>query len=266
MAATVPLGCTSIYHYLCVIWGRTEMLKVLSGVSILALAATTASAADLALGAPAAAPVAFTWTGCHVGGHVGGLISDEIHTSSAGVSADHNATAFVGGGQIGCDYQFAPKWVVGAEGRAAWNSLKFSYNSTIVSLLTGAVVAPTQVMTTNDFLASATGRLGYVYGGGLWMAYARGGVAWTRDRYEDPFIIPAGPSVDPSATTNRTGWTVGGGVEWAFAPHWSANLEFNYYDFGTQTIILTNAVPVVNVTTHVQDQFSATTVGVNYHF
>ena len=242
------------------------MLRVLSGAAILALTATTASAADLALGAPAPAPVAFTWTGCHVGGHLGGLFSDEIHTNSTGLSTDHDATAFVGGGQIGCDYQFAPSWVVGAEGRAAWNSLKFSYSSTVVSLVTGALIAPSQFTTTNDFLASATGRLGYVYGGGRWMLFARGGVAWTRDRYEDSLVLPAGPAVDPTATVNRTGWTVGGGVEWAFAPQWSVNLESNYYEFGTQTIILRNAAPVFNVTTHIRDQFSATTVGVNYHF
>ena len=53
-------------------------------------------------------------------------------------------------------------------------------------------------------------------------------------------------------------------MEWAFAPQWSVNLE--YYDFSTQTILLTNAVPVVNVTAHIRDQISATTVGVNYHF
>lgn len=241
------------------------MLRVISGVAILALAATTASAADLPLGAPAPAPVAYTWTGCHVGAHIGGLISDQTHTNSAGVSTDVNGTAFVGGGQIGCDYQFTPGWVIGAEGRAAWDSLKFSNSGTILNLRTGVVV-PSQFITTNDFLASATGRLGYVYGGGRWMLYARGGVAWTRDRYEDPFVIPGGPSVDPTATANRTGWTVGGGLEWAFAPQWSVDLESNYYDFGSQTITLTNAVPVVNVTAHIRDQISATTVGVNYHF
>jgi outer membrane immunogenic protein len=72
--------------------------------------------------------------------------------------------------------------------------------------------------------------------------------------------------VDPTATANRTGWTFGGGVEWAFAPQWSVDLESNCYDFGTQTIILTNAVPFTTVTTRIRDQMSATTVGVNYHF
>ena len=35
-----------------------------------------------------------------------------------------------------------------------------------------------------------------------------------------------------SASKTRTGWTIGGGVEWRFAPQWSAFLEGNYYDFG----------------------------------
>src|SRR5262249_45975501 len=162
---------TSVSHYLCVIWGSSVMLRVLSGVAILALATTNASAADLGVAAPAPAPVLNNWTGCHVGGHTGGLFSDETHTNIARASSDHNGTAFVGGGQIGCDYQFAPSWVVGAEGRAAWNSLKSSYNSTVIFPRTGLVV-PSTFSTTNDFLASATGRIGYVYGGGLWMFYA----------------------------------------------------------------------------------------------
>jgi hypothetical protein len=32
-------------------------------------------------------------------------------------------------------------------------------------------------------------------------------------------------------TSTRTGWTIGGGVEWMFALHWSAFLEGNYIDF-----------------------------------
>jgi outer membrane immunogenic protein len=242
------------------------MRKVLSGLAILALATTTASAADLALGAPVAAPVAFTWSGCHVGGHIGAAASDDTHTNNAGVSSNYGGTGFIGGGQIGCDYQFASSWVVGAEGRGAWSSLKVNRNSSVINLRTGVVV-PSQFITTTDFLASATARLGYVHGGGRWMFYARGGAAWTKDKYEDPFVIPAGPSVDPTATSNRTGWTVGGGEEWAFAPQWSVNLEYNYYDFGTQALALTNAVPVVNISGfHIHDRINTLTTGVNYHF
>jgi outer membrane immunogenic protein len=246
------------------------MLRVLSGAairaSILALTATNASAADLDVAPPAAAPVAFTWTGCHVGGHLGAIANDDTNTNNAGVSRNFGAAGFLGGGQIGCDYQFAPSWVIGAEGRGAWSSLRDSRNATIINLRTGVVV-PSQFITTTDFLASATARLGYVHGGGRWMFYVRGGAAWTRDKYEDPFAIPAGPAVDPTATSNRTGWTVGGGEEWAFAPQWSVNVEYNYYDFGTQVYTLTNAAPVVHISGfHIHDRINTLTTGVNYHF
>jgi outer membrane immunogenic protein len=81
--------------------------------------ASSASAADLPVKAIAAAPVPFTWTGCHVGGHIGGVVSDDRTTSALGTSIGFGSTGFVGGGQIGCDYQFAGGWVAGVEGRAA---------------------------------------------------------------------------------------------------------------------------------------------------
>ena len=46
------------------------------------------------------------------------------------------------------------------------------------------------------------------------LLYVQGGAAWAE-------------------TTNNTGWTAGGGVEWMFVPHWSTFLEYNYMDFGT---------------------------------
>ena len=38
-----------------------------------------------------------------------------------------------------------------------------------------------------------------------------------------------------TATDTRTGWLVGVGIEYAFHPNWSAKIEYNYMDFGTQT-------------------------------
>ena len=64
----------------------------------------------------------------------------------------------------------------------------------------------------------------------------------------------------------RTGWTLGAGVEWAFAPCWSANVEYNYHDFGTkspiQLISPTEAVTVAQL----KDTIHAATIGVNYHY
>ena len=65
----------------------------------------------------------------------------------------------------------------------------------------------------------------------------------------------------------RTGWTVGTGVGWAFAPHWSATLEYNYYDFGSRGAFLTSTTNNVTVTVNsLKDAIHAVTAGVNYRF
>ncbi|MGY3449502.1 outer membrane protein [Bradyrhizobium sp. USDA 4353] len=242
------------------------MRQTMLSAAAIILSAAAASAADLpmAVKAPvAAAP--FTWTGCYAGGHLGGAVNDDKSTNNLGNSLDYSAAGFVVGGQIGCDYQFAPNWVLGAEGRAAWTSLDNMRNETVRFPALGGLRVPSQLHIRNDFLASVTGRLGYVYNA-KWLIYARGGAAWTREKLDDAFFAPvAGVFTDPSATTTRTGWTAGGGIEWAFAAHWSANIEYNYYDFGTKSLLLTGPVNRVNFAGF-KDTIHAATIGVNYHF
>jgi len=241
------------------------MKKAFSGAALAVLVVTTASAADLALKAPPAAPFKFSWTGCYLGGHLGAVVSDDRTISNLGATVDFSSTGFVGGGQIGCNYQFASNWVVGAEGRAAWSSLTNSHAASVRFPALGLVV-PSQFSLRNDLLATATAKLGYVYGE-RWLVYVRGGAAWTRETIDDAFIGPVvGVLTDPSATVTRTGWTAGAGVEWAFAQHWSANVEYNYHDFGTKgPILLTSPVNSVSVN-QLRDTIHAATAGVNYHF
>ena len=172
-----PLMCKILSH------------KLLSRTAILVLAATSqAFAADLPMKAPAAAPIPFTWTGCHVGGHLGGVVSDDRTVSALGATVGFSSTGFTGGGQIGCDYQFASNWVVGFEGQAAWTSLKNTHGASVRNLVTGAT-APSQFTLRNDFLASATARLGYSFVD-HWLFYARGGAAWTHEKVDDAYIAP----------------------------------------------------------------------------
>jgi outer membrane immunogenic protein len=237
------------------------VLKVLSAVAVVVLTAAGASAADLPMKAPVKAPVAlFTWTGCFAGVHAGGAFSDDKIRSSG----DFGSAGFIGGGQIGCDYQFASAWVVGVEGRAAWSSLSSRTPGTGTSA--AGVTFPTQFTVGNDFLASATARLGYSFVGG-WLVYARGGAAWTREKADIVFTAPLlGVAVDPRATSTRTGWTAGTGLEWAFAPHWSTNFEYNYYDFGDNNFTLTDSVNRATFNGSLKDRIHAVTVGLNYHF
>jgi outer membrane immunogenic protein len=237
----------------------------LCAVTLLAAGlSTTAFAADLAVKAPPPAPIPFTWTGCYVGGHVGGVVSEDRTTNLLGSSVSFSSAGFVGGGQVGCDYQFATNWVVGAEGRAAWSSLRNSHAGTVRNLVTGVVV-PSQVTMRNDFLASATARLGYAFAD-RWLVFVRGGGAWTREKLDDAFTTPAGVAVNPSGTSTRTGWTAGTGVDWAFAQNWSAVFEYDYYDFGNHSALLANGTGTTVNIFSLKDHIHAATAGVNYHF
>ena len=196
-----------------------------------------------------------------MGIHAGGAFSyDKIRSSG-----DFSSAGFIGGGQIGCDYQFASGWVVGVEDRVAWSSLNSKTPGTGFSPATG-LTFPTQFTVRNDFLASATARVGYSFVGG-WLVYARGGVAWTREKADIAFTDPLfGIAVDPRATTSQIGWTAGTGFDWAFAPHWSTNFEYDYYDFGGNDFVLTDAVNKVTFSGNLKDRIHTVTVGLNYHF
>jgi outer membrane immunogenic protein len=72
----------------------------------------------------------------------------------------------------------------------------------------------------------------------------------------------------------RIGWTAGGGLEWMFAPNWSAKVEYLYYDLGTASAanVLSAAVPAGSLlygafyktSTHFNGQ--VVRAGLNYHF
>jgi len=62
------------------------------------------------------------------------------------------------------------------------------------------------------------------------MFYAQGGAAWTQA--DLTFFDGTGVQIG-ELSKNKTGWTVGGGVEWMFVPHWSVFLEYNFMGFGT---------------------------------
>ena len=216
------------------------------------LTATSSFAADLPARtytkapAPVYAPV-YNWTGFYLGGHIGAAFSgdDGFATTLGTLVGTKQDAAFMGGGQLGADYQFAPNWVLGIEGQI---SALTNNDRTFTDTATGDVLR-----SKSDWLASVTGRLGYTWGPG--MIYAKGGVAFRDDS------IGATLGFQP-ATTDResTGWTVGGGLEYMFAPAWSAKVEYQYYNFDT-----TNVVTPAGALSY-KDDIHTVKVGVNYHF
>ena len=127
----------------------------------------------------------------------------------------------------GWNYQFAGGWVVGIEGDFTGSTMSKSVN--------GCFLDPTQTCTMkNQWTALLTGRFGYAFDRSLF--YVKGGAAWGQFNYENPDPVNSGETF--SANQTRTGWTIGGGWEYAFTPNWSAKIEYNFLDFGNDTVTL----------------------------
>jgi outer membrane immunogenic protein len=203
---------------------------LLASIAIISLGAASANAADLPVKAPppaAAAPfAAYNWTGIYIGAHVGGAFAGSDFFGNDGAR-------LMAGLQIGADYQFAANWVWGIEA-----------NYSFVDSNHGGAN-----FFTNRNLGSVTGRLRYTWGAAL--LYAKGGYAWADTRRSFGFT-----------GDGDNGYTVGGGLEYMFAPNWSAKLEYQYYNFGDVTFV--SAPPVVR-TTFDNDEHTIK-FGLNYRF
>src|SRR5580704_3162785 len=115
----------------------------------------------------------------------------------------------------------APIWVAGIEGQYSW-----------LSGNVGAVF-PGGFAYANDQrgLGSVTGRIGYTWGPGL--LYVKGGYAYSDDN--ESVTFGGVPVTFATSGDHRNGYTVGAGVEYMFAPSWSAKVEYQYYNFGNST-------------------------------
>jgi outer membrane immunogenic protein len=231
------------------------MKKILLGtvsLAVLAAVAGPALAADMPARTYTKAPpytapaVVYNWTGFYIGGHVGGAFAGD----NSIVSSD---ARFLGGVQAGFDYQFAPNWVLGAEAQYSW--LGSSNNN-------GAIFPGGTLVTANssDQIGSVTGRLGYTWGPAL--LYAKGGYAW-RDGNNIGVSFAGVPQAFTTDGNRKDGYTVGGGLEYMFAPNWSAKAEYQYYNFGNTTF---TTGPADIVGTRFRNDEHTVKLGVNYRF
>jgi outer membrane immunogenic protein len=228
---------------------------LLATVALAALGATAAPALGADLGArpyynkaPAYAAPLYNWTGFYIGGHIGGAFSGS-NSFNGLVLSDYSAR-LLGGFQAGADYQFAPNWVVGAEGQYSWLG-KNNLNATF----------PNGMIFNNDqrAIASITARVGYTWGPGL--AYIKGGYAYSDNNDTLTFAgVPVAFSLDKN---HRDGYTVGAGVEYMFAQNWSAKGEYMYYNFGDTRFVTPAALVPFGVFHNDEHTFK---LGVNYRF
>ena len=276
-------------------------------------------------GPPLAPPASvYSWSGWYVGLNAGGTWANDhsVNTVSTAVQGFSDGTgpgsfaatsatgasgnisigrnaAFIGGGQIGYNWQFGPAWVGGLE--ADIQGIGHGSNSgTLNTALTvppanttfGGDVINTQITSTSrvDWLGTVRGRVGYLATPGL-LVYGTGGLAYGEVKAStsiaqsnnDCVNFP-GNCVNGTAATSgslsqtRAGWTAGGGFEWMFAPQWSAKAEYLYYDLGSVTFsdgqlatinlscTTCGAGAIVASQSSAKFNGSIARVGINYHF
>jgi outer membrane immunogenic protein len=295
---------------------------LLASVGAIALTGSAAFAADLPSRAPPPVflppPPVFTWTGFYAGLNAGytfggsnsvtvntvpafadevdfpGIATPLADAAAASATADLSAdrSGFIGGGQIGYNFQFANSWLVGIEadmqGTGARSSDIVTGVAPIATLPGDVTQSVISVNNSVDWLGTVRGRLGFlitptmlIYGDG---GFAYGGVHEGVDVASNTLVagtnaFGASPVFGGFSNT-RTGWTAGGGLEWMFAPNWSAKLEYLYYDLGSTTfnagaLTLPEISGITGLPTSVfTDPVTASTrwnghivrVGLNYHF
>ncbi len=233
-------------------------MKKLSGlVGAALLLAGPAFAADLATKPsykvpPVAVVPVFSWTGCYVGGDVGGAwpqqsvsVTPSANVLQGALAGDlTNTGSVIGGAYAGCNYQFIPAWVVGLEGDFSWTKLNSSASGPNVDLANNPpVVAPggVSVSRDTDSLASVRGRLGWVVVPNL-LAYGTGGAAWARSNYTGLDVLDTGFAFATSSRDTRIGWVAGGGIDWApWSNNWVLRFEYLHYQLGGVSSVVTDA-------------------------
>jgi outer membrane immunogenic protein len=265
---------------------------LLASVSALALfTGGSANAADLQrpiLKAPPMAAPPPSWTGCHVGAHIGwgwgrttldqSLTNAQNFSFSAGIAFDAFASTGIDssgaifGAQVGCDYQFADTWVFGVEGMFAAtdiNGVGSDQPFDAALQIEPGTTNNNTLRSKTDWLASATARIGFAGWLPDTLVYVKGGAAWMHDRYDFTNSVTsfASEGVD-NGLVQKTyfGWTIGAGWEWRLAKSWTAFVEYNHYQFESKNLISftdDNTPPsVYNMTG--KPRIDTVKIGVNY--
>jgi len=235
---------------------------------------TAASAADLPAPAgpayypPVYRPVIYDWTGIYGGVNLGaGLLQDQITTTTttalepAGTQTKLSPFSVIAGAQAGFNYQIQ-QIVIGAEGTFTWSNI--SGRETAASPI--PTVSETSISTPRWY-ATATGKIGFAANDFLF--YAKGGAAWMNVNYTQTVSTAIVGISSQTIIDTRSGFTVGGGIEYGITENLSGRVEYDYLNFGTKTYTFANLntapLPLV-LPVSIRSSTSLITAGINYRF
>jgi iron complex outermembrane recepter protein len=196
------------------------------------------------------------WTGIYLGinggfSFGGSAWNDSVTGSSTG---SFGTSGFVFGGTVGANYQIG-SLVFGVEADGDWADASGFGTFTAAGLCAGGC------LTKNTWLSTVRGRVGYALD--RFLVYGTAGAAFGN--------VQASFSNDPVSSATEAGWTVGAGVEVAFAPNWSARAEYLFVDLANGSCTTNCAIADASgtpVIPNVAVKFNESIVrgGVSYRF
>jgi high affinity Mn2+ porin len=247
------------------------------GLAALLRLVGSATAADLPETMPVKAPPissAYNWTGFYLGGHIGYALGNSNFTATTtpgapsfsssldlfqGFDGFKEQGSFFEGLQVGYNYMFQNRLVIGVEADASFPSFQSLEGLSIGGASTFLAPGIGWETYSETVLAFGTlrARVGYAFGD--WLLYATGGLAWT---YDQLTLTQLTSGATDSPFLWRFGWAAGAGVEFPLLPHWTARFEYLFTDYGPSSVTFPTAAQRSDSNFLLQE-FRA---GLNYQF
>ena len=160
------------------------------------------------------------WSGFYLGANVGGgQASDRVGVPPAHTTSPRfDIGGPLGGGTVGYNWQLSPGWLFGVEGDIDASGISGSTNCAANTYICHS---------SNSWMATARARIGVTPWSGNMLLFVTGGGA-----FGDVNHSLTGP-IGSHTSSDKTGWTVGGGVEDMFAPQWSVKVEYRYVELSS---------------------------------
>ena len=205
--------------------------------------------------------------------------------------ASNNQSGFMGGAQIGYNYQWSNNILLGVETdiqgtntRGAGRTSTGYLSEEAGTIVNANTIGSTVVQGGLDYLGTVRGRIGYLWNPTL-LVYGNGGFAYggtwgnVAQTAANSTTLTLGGNVFGTSLLRvgggqqsqlLTGWTAGGGIEWMFMPNWSLKAEALYWDLGRMNVNTISYVSDASSSgwgrTSVNYSGVTARAGINYHF
>src|SRR5215475_1035104 len=187
-----------------------RLLKYVASAAML-FSPLAAHSADLAVKAPPPPPApVFSWTGFYIGANIGGAWSNNRWTDTLFLTNfnNNNNGRFIGGGQIGANYQIG-QFVIGGEWDFDWAGNNNNNNVGVFIPGVGTIVVNNN---NNRWITTVAARFGWAVD--HWLFYGKFGGGWVNNNNLTVTNLTTGVSLTcgtflTSCGNNTGGWLVG---------------------------------------------------------